>query len=371
MARMRSGDNDGGLEALATVIRVAPDQGLAPGYPPPFKRAFDQAKRKVLGGGRTSVVIRGDGQVMLDGKEQGAAPTTVQNVLQGSHFLRVTRADGSAWGLKLIVGEGENTVTIPAGGEVRRTPVAAAAPAPAPTGPFAGIAANRLDDSLLAEVAAAGKAANAEYVVFGGLYQAGDGNVGLAAHLYSLRAHGAVALKPIAFDADLVSAGIEANKLATEVVQRLKALGPTESTPGQVAPVAVKVAVAETRPPPVVRPEETKKPIIKREPEEVEGSLKKDESKPKVASAEPEHETHAEVRTLEHKSTPEEAAGGLTSSTKHEPEKPGDDEGSSHILLYSIIGGTAAVLVGGGVGGYFIYKNRSTPVTGSASLTFQ
>ena len=83
LAQLRSGDNDGGMGSLANAVRLAPSEGVGPAYPPPFRRAFDQAKHKVLGSAKASVAVKGEGQVELDGKELGAAPTAANNVLVG------------------------------------------------------------------------------------------------------------------------------------------------------------------------------------------------------------------------------------------------------------------------------------------------
>jgi hypothetical protein len=391
LAQLRSGDNDGGMGSLANAVRLAPDQSVGPAYPPPFRRAFDQAKHKVLASAKASVAVKGEGQVELDGKDLGAAPTAANNVMVGSHFMRVRRADGSVWGLKLLVGEGDNSVTIPEPGAKRPALVEApVAPVAATQGQFGGLAQNRIDDALQAEVASAAKDAGADYVLFGAIYKAGE-NVGLATHLYSVRAHGEVPLHVVSFDTDLVSAGIEANKLATQTVQVAKAFPKPEALPAPVAPdVTAKplvVAVKDPKSDPKPNPDDHK-PIVVRTHTDTPDVPKVDDKpkvdkpvdKPLVVAVKPDDKPKTDrPLVVAHPTTTDHTLDANPVDVNHDPvgdlkghtePKPVDD-GSSNLWIWGVVGGAAAVVAAGTLTGVLVYKNRSTPVTGSASISFQ
>ena len=296
--------------------------------------------------------------------------------------MRVRRGDGSVWGLKLLVGEGDNSVTIPEPGAKR--PTVAEAPPPTaslPSGAFAALAQNRIDDALQADVATAAKEAGADYVLFGALYKSGE-NVGLATHLYSVRAHGEVPLRIVSFDTDLVSAGIEANKLATQTVQVAKSFPKPEVLPAPVTPdVSAKPLVVAVKTEPKPNPDEHK-PIVVRHVDtpDVPKVVDKPVDKPLVVAVKPDdkpktdrplvvshpvttdHELVANPADLTHPDT-----GGLNTKTDPKP----DDTGSNNLWIWGVVGGAAAVVVAGTVTGVLVYKNRSTPVTGSASISFQ
>lgn len=353
VAHSRLGENDAAGEALQSAVRIGPDAKLAGNYPPVFKKQFNDARREVLGGTRGTASITGDGQVELDGRKLGAAPTKAEGITAGAHFLRVTRPDGSVWGLKLMVSEGEATAAIPAGG----TAVASKGPTLTPdSAGLASLESNQLDGKVLSAAAKLGKDVGADYVLVGGLYKSGDG-VGCAAHLINLRTRAAVALAPVHFDADLVSAGIETNKLAAEVAKKVQAFPrPGEPIPSPVAAELSKSAVAavepEKKPEPVKQPDEEKKPVVVKAP---------DEEKKPVATNE-KHEAEPDLTIVHPK---DQSAGGLDETASTSPSTGS----SSNAWIWGVAG--AAVLLGGAVGGYALYKNSQQPVTGTASLNFQ
>ncbi|MBS2030278.1 MAG: hypothetical protein JST54_20415 [Deltaproteobacteria bacterium] len=354
VAYSRLGDNDKAGEALENAVRTNPDAKLAGNYPPVFKTAFNDARKRVTSGPMGKVAVTGEGQVEIDAKPYGASPTSA-DLPAGMHFVRVTRGDGTIWGLKLTVNEGANTVAIPASGAAHAPSVAAVSiPELAP------LQGNKIDRALLGALGHLAADQGADFVLFGGLYKTADG-VGLAAHLYSARTKGATALHPAHFDADLVSAGIETNKVADEVAKVVKAFPrPGESMPAQVtselnAPAAVAVVEKHEEPKhektPVVKASDDDQPKIvvvqQREPRE--------EKKPDLTQV-PAHE--------------EKPAGELTSHEGEVTKHTGDDE-TPHTMLYVGIGIGAAILAGAAVTTIVVVNHNSTPVTGSASLNFQ
>jgi hypothetical protein len=355
VAQIRSGDTEAAGRSLQDAVRVAPEVRLTGNYPPVFTQAFASAKRKALAGSRGTVSIKGEGSVELDGKGLGAAPLTAEDLIPGAHFLKVARANGSVWGLKLSVSEGGNAVTIPAGNGAS-APIAGSAPELAP------LEANTIDASAAAGLARLAKEADAAFVLFGGIYKSGDG-VGVATHLYSARTRGLVALKPIHVDNDLVSAGVEGHAVAEEVVQKIRAFPrPGESLPAVVTSELGGAAIARLERPvetPVdVKPPPDKKPVVKKPAEK-----KPDEDEGKTVVLVPSQESKPDLRIVT-RHPDEEPAGGLSAEANHPEAKS-----QSHAWIWGVVGGIAAV--GAGVGGFLLYKNQTQPVTGTATLNFQ
>lgn len=355
VAHSRLGENDAAGEALASAVRISPEARLSGPYPPVFKKAFNDAHREVMGGPRANVSISGDGQVELDGRKLGAAPTQASGIPVGAHFLRATRSDGSVWGVKLLLNEGDNSASIPAPAGAA---VALATKGPSVTADAPGLAdleQNQLDTTVLAAAAKLGKQVGADFVVIGGVYKSGDG-VGVASHLYSVRARAAVALPVAHVDADLVSAGIEINKVAVDIAKKANSFPrPFEAVPGPVASELVKPAVAVvTKKHDDDTDTEVKTPIVKPPPDDK-----------KVVVVEKHDSSQPDLRIV---TPPDKSAGGLgegnpdTGTTEVAPVE-------SHAWIWGVVGG--AVLAGAAVGGYVLYRNSQQPVTGTATLNFQ
>lgn len=375
VALARANDAEGSDRALADAVRLAPEAPLTGNYPPVFKRQYEAAKKKIAAGPKGTVKVEGEGTVELDGRPLGAAPVTQGGVPVGAHFLKVARADGSAWGLKLSVSEGENAATIPAGDAPRTTPSITAAG----LGPMDD---NRIDDGVLAEIEKQGARAGADFVIFGGVWAAGS-NVGAATHVYSLRRHESASLNPIFFDTDFIAAGIEVNKLGVQLNAVLRNFPKGEAIPGPVAAELggprVAVVTPDKRPDPV-KPVEQKKPDEKKpdekKPDEGAEVIKKPvvvvrnggekpvkpvEKDPVVGS-----DPDLVVRRPNRRDPDTEPVGGLG---RENPKPKEDDDSGVPVWVWVAAGGAA--IVGAGVGGYFLYRNQSTPVTGSATVSFQ
>jgi len=346
VAYSRLGANDSAQAALQSALRISPAARLSGNYPPVFRTAFNEAKRRVNAGDKGTVSFSGAGQVELDGRTVGASPAQVSGVPAGDHFVRVVRPDGSIWGLKLAVTDGTNGVAIPAGES--SSPAVASVPELAP------LEKNRIDPGVLQGLGGLAKSAGVDFIVFGAVYKSGDG-VGVAAHLYSARTHHSTALQTLHVDADLISAGIEGNKLADQVNQLTRAFPrPGEAVPGLVASeLKVQPTVAAIEPPPAKPQPTSTQPIVVKAPED----------QPKIVLVTPARQV--EPNPVENP----EPQGGLTEPNP-EPavtEIPSDQK--SHAWVWIVAG--AAVVAGGAVGGYFLYKNASTPTTGTAQLNFQ
>lgn len=355
VAQIRAGDTEAADRSLQDAVRVAPAVKLGGNYPPVFTQAFASAKRRALAGPRGTVAVKGEGSVELDGKSLGVAPVSAEDLIPGAHFLRVTRANGSVWGLKVMVAEGANAVTIPAGSGTN-APVAGSAPE------LAALEDNTIDAAAVAGLERLAKEADAAYVLFGGLYKVSDG-VGVATHLYSVRTRGVVALKPIHVDADLVSAGIEGHAVAVEVVQRVHAFPrPGEPLPAVVAAELGAGAVARVERPEEKKPEE-KKPVERHPVEKHAEEKKPDEGEEKTVILVPPQEKKPDLRIVTRRPD-EETPLGLG----NEVAKP-EVHAESHAWIWGVVGGVA--LAAAGVGGFLVYKNQTQPVTGTATINFQ
>ena len=98
VARMISGNDEGGDEALADLVRRAPDKApTGADYPPAFLRAYDAARQRVLSGPRGILRVLAPteagvpARVLLDGHHLGAAPLQLSDVPSGVHVVRVDR----------------------------------------------------------------------------------------------------------------------------------------------------------------------------------------------------------------------------------------------------------------------------------------
>ncbi len=187
--------------------------------------------------------------VYIDGQDAGRTPVLLKALPEGHHYLRAILPSGETWGEMVVVtGKGEAHLRAQSGAEGPAAEVAAQ------------LAENRLDPSILAslhEVAAREKAA---FLVFGALHRTVDG-LALDPFLYSAARNKISRLKRVAFDQEMLDAGLQMDKVVSEVQARLQGDPHPVDLPAKVAPDLVPDKELPTDyqlggPPPEVSPDQ-------------------------------------------------------------------------------------------------------------------
>ena len=223
-ARMQSGNDEGGDEALADLVRRAPERAPSGDYPPAFVRAFEAARQRVLSGTRGSLRVLAPAgvavRVLLDGRPLGTAPVQLVEVPTGVHVVRVERA-GEAWA---------ETVTLLPGTELLVQPHPGGL-AGGPTSELqADLGKGQLDRPAAARAAKLARAAGAQAALIGAVAREQGG---LAARSFLVLAKGdrVVPLSAMALDAEMLGASLEVLRLADDLVARLASPPPESPLP--------------------------------------------------------------------------------------------------------------------------------------------
>ncbi|MBI2376206.1 MAG: PEGA domain-containing protein [Deltaproteobacteria bacterium] len=217
VAYFQNGNEDQTDETLGKAVHLDPDRKLdGSEYPPVFLRVFERSRYDVLRRPRASIEVKAapGAQVLFDGRSLGKAPLILEDVLPGNHWIRVERPGEPHEVQKLMVRSKRSTVV-----EFGRGGATAEAE---PTGGLAGaVAANQIEDANLAELSGLAKKAEADFVLFGGIYRTET-----AYNIYSalVAPNGeAGRVTDISFDLDMLTAQIEVFKLAEDVSKQVKA----------------------------------------------------------------------------------------------------------------------------------------------------
>lgn len=214
VAYFRRGKESSGTDVLEHLARLRPTLELnASEYPPLFLRVFEQAKERALKRDRGAVRVTSaptGAEVLLNGKSLGATPLLIESIVPGDNHLVVV-SGAERWGQVVAVREGQ-TVEVHAD-------IGAGSAAPG-GGMSDHLAANRFDRDVRLMARKAAREAGGAYVVVG--------VIGATQHLFSVGAflgntrNGKwTALDPVSPDVDMLSASIEADKLARDVVAQI------------------------------------------------------------------------------------------------------------------------------------------------------
>lgn len=225
VASFRMGDEDAAQKALLSVVRLAPDYKLPDGkYPPIFVREFEKARRRVEKAIRGTLNVDGPpgSTAFVDGKDLGMVPVVQENLAAGTHYVKVEGTRGQLFGQAVEVKTGTAKVkAVFQGGSSGGPQFAAVGPT--------------LDASAAEEVANAVKALEVDYALVGFLYRSGDHQVTAATALYSAQRKGFTALKLYTFDEELLTANVEAYKLADDINDALEQFPRVASSPINLA----------------------------------------------------------------------------------------------------------------------------------------
>lgn len=356
VSAFRVGDDKEASAALFNLARLDPNYQLPGGYPPIFGREFEKAKKKVAKQPKASVSVEGPAgaTAFVDGRDLGMVPVLEENLAPGLHYVKVEGAKGERYGHTVDLKSGVAKVKATFGGaaekEEKRAPIAPVASSGGVADPRVGAL---IDADTQSRIAAYTKAAGAEWAVVGIVYRTGDQQLTAGTAVYSAKKQAMASLPPISFDSDVLTANVEAYKLADALGDKLASFASSSMPIALVTKGAVKVAnsggtggskdevaavVAERK---VVKPK-------KDEP-------KKEEPKELVPKE--------DVRALENKSN-------VVEDPKHDEPPPGPVVKSGGVPVWVWIVAGVAVAAGGGVGAYFGVNEANKPVTGSVTATW-
>lgn len=356
------GDEDAADEALTQAIHYVPTRTLDDSeYPNLFIRVYNRVRFNVLRRPRGTVEIKGaaGAQVLFDGKNLGKAPMNLTEVLPGNHWIRLEQA-GEAPQVKRLLVRSKSTILVEFdGGALAKEPADEA-----PVGVLGAIAKNELEKAHIDQLRAAGKRANASYVMAGAIYRTDT-----AYNIYTalvVVADGSIhRAQDIAFDLDMLSAQIEVFNLVADVK---KQTGGTLSaavtdTPFKLAPkldlktrkravAAAKEAKVQTVVAAPAAIDMPKEPAVAaageggRAPMGGNGSARKDDGSPVVKPA-------PSVMPKDEK----RANAALTTVVPRDEIRDDDDDGSNW-WIWVIAGVVAAGAAG--AGSYFLIAGSSS-----------
>ncbi len=223
----RLGRDDEGQAALLDAARLSAGVPLkAAAASPTYAAALEALQKEAgkLGKGSIRVESTPSGaDLYVDGQAAGKAPVLLRALPAGKHYVRALLPSGERWGAIVdVTPKGEGQLRAQTGGG----------------GPGGDVAAQLAENSLqpgvvasLQKVAAAQKLA---YVVLGALHRTLNG-LALDAFLFSAERGTLSRLKRVAFDAELLEAGLQMDKIVAELQQRLTAGPEILALPAKVA----------------------------------------------------------------------------------------------------------------------------------------
>lgn len=225
-AQFQRANDDEGQKALDAFVRLRPDRELQGDYPPLFVRLHKSTRDRQRSKAHGEIKIDVDAtnaEVSLNGRALGVAPVVIQNVPAGTHYLSV-KLDGRQ-AVRRVESNGSDAKT-------HRFFLG--------VGSRKVLASNRLDareKSALAEVA---RAENADAVV-AGVVMAGNNEWTLYTVIVNSRGEGNL-LGQYSVDRDLLSANVEAGKLAERALDMLRR-GIKDDIVNQIVPGMVPESV--------------------------------------------------------------------------------------------------------------------------------
>ncbi|MHB8876897.1 MAG: peptidase associated/transthyretin-like domain-containing protein [Myxococcaceae bacterium] len=244
VAYFRQGEEKPAQAALFSVARLSAEYKLAEGkFPPVFLREYDKAKKRAAKASKAGISIEGPAgsTAFVDGRDLGMVPVLEENLPVGPHYVKVEGTRGERFGQAVDLKGGVARVKAAYGG------------APAVSGSGHGVSEPRitavLDADTAARIAGYVRAAGADYALVGIISRSSDHQLTAATALYSARRQGFGTLSAFAVDHELLTANVEAFKLADEVTRKVESFGAPVGLPLTLtAERAVKVAVVNPRP---------------------------------------------------------------------------------------------------------------------------
>jgi hypothetical protein len=253
----RRGKDEQAAQVMTDALRVSvghPPKILAqsPTYGPVAEALIKKVAALPKGSIRLDSTPEG-AHVYIDGQDSGNAPVVLKSLPEGRHFLRAILPSGETWG---------EAVVVSSKGEAAHLRAQSGAEGPAAE-VAAQLAENRLDPSILASLQQVAARENSALLAFGALTRTIDG-VALDSFLYNAKANKISRLKRVAFDQEMLDAGLKMDKVVSEIQARVKGDPHPVDLPSKVVPdfVATKELPTEYMlggPPPEVSPDQ---PIV-------------------------------------------------------------------------------------------------------------
>ncbi len=352
VAAFRQGDEKEATAALFHLARLDPNYQLPPGFPPIFGREFEKAKKKVDKQPKGSVSIEGPAgsTAFVDGRDLGMVPVLEENLAPGAHYVKVEGSKGDRFGQTVDIKATVAKVKANFGGAAPVKEKEAAPVASSGSGIANPNIGKGIDDATQSRVSAYTKSAGADYAVVGIVYRSGDQQLTAGTAIYSARKQGFASLPQIAFDSDVLTANVEAYKLADAVQEKITSFT-FSSLPINLVTKTFKAGTASTGGTGGVG--EVAAVTPDRKATKPKNDAERTELTPK----------NGDVRALDKKSNLVEG-----DPKPDEPPPPEVKSGGVPAWVWVVVG--VGVAAGAGVGGYFTYKEVSKPVTGTLTATW-
>ena len=211
-ALYQSGDDAKGLIELQRAEALHPGKEFPETRTSPlFAALAKHAEQKVLSAEKSKLKIGSippGASAKVDGLDAGRTPVLFRELPPGEHLWRVDLPSGGSVG---------GVVDVKAGATAE---VTGAAIAKGPASPLvAQLAANNLTQASMASMKDAASGLDAQWLVFGGLHVEGSDLV-LDSFVYAPKSNGFARLPKVKFDQDLLTAGQELAKVASDVAGR-------------------------------------------------------------------------------------------------------------------------------------------------------
>jgi hypothetical protein len=249
----RRGKDEEGAATILDALRLSVGRQLrvidqAPSFAPNAEAMTKKVASLAKGSVRVESTPAG-ADVFVDGENAGKAPVLVKGLPEGKHYFNAILPSSERWGA---------VADVAGGGKVIHLRAQSGAEGPA-ADLNSQLAENHVDLQALAAAKASAKASNSKLIVFGALHRMTDG-LALDAFLYNATTDKLIRLKRVEFDSEMIDAGVQMDKLVSEIQQRLTTPGTDLHLPARVADdmVADKGLPSEYLfggPPPEVSPE--------------------------------------------------------------------------------------------------------------------
>jgi PEGA domain len=221
----RMGRDDEGQKAILDSLRLSANQpSKAFGSSPAFAATLEGLQKQLSHLGKGSVRVESTpsgADVFVDGQSAGKAPVLLRDLPAGKHYLRALLPSGEKWGLVVDVApSSEPHVRAQTGGA-------------GPGGEVDGqLAENSLQPTILPALKKAASASKLGLVIFGALHRTING-LALDAFVYSADKGSVARLSRVKFDAEMLEAGLQMDKIVAEVQH---ASGGSVTLPSKASP---------------------------------------------------------------------------------------------------------------------------------------